>query len=236
MSSQGGAPAAVTSAPDLRATLVGREVTEYIRGLIVSGSLRPGARLRVEHVAADLQISVTPVREALVELLGEGFVERRPRRGYVVAELTRKGLEDRVLVLAMITAELAARAAGLATAAQVDSLRELQARLSELDAGSARVEAEAVNHRLHGDINLAAESPELAWMAQRSSRFVPRVTWPAASARPRTCSYDHSQVIDALAQGDAEAARLAMFNHLVDSGRLLVAEFEGTLWQGRPED
>jgi DNA-binding GntR family transcriptional regulator len=221
---------AIKPAGLVRPGLVGREVTEYIRGLIVSGTLKAGDRLRVEHLAAELEISVTPVREALVELLGEGFVERRPRRGYVVAELTRRGLEDRVLVLAMITGELAARAATRISPERVADLRELQSRLTALDARGERAEAERVNHRLHGDINLAAESPELAWMAQRSTRYVPSIPWADAATQPRTCSYDHAGVLDALAAGDAEAARTAMFTHLVESGKRLAADLAGVLW------
>jgi DNA-binding GntR family transcriptional regulator len=216
--------------PTVRAGLVGREVTEYIRSLIVSGALKAGDRLRVEHIAAELEISVTPVREALVELLGEGFVERRPRRGYVVAELTRRGLEDGVLVLAMITGELAARAASHITPEGVAQLRELQSRLNALDARGERAAAEQINHRLHGDINLAAESPELAWMAQRSTRYVPSIAWDDASTQPRTCSYDHTAVLDALAAGDPKAAREAMFTHLVESGKRLAEDLDGVLW------
>jgi DNA-binding GntR family transcriptional regulator len=225
-------PATAAARPDpaIGNALVGREVTEYIRDLIVSGEVKAGDRLRVEHLAGDLSISVTPVREALVELLSEGFVERRPRRGYVVAELTRKGFEDRVLVLAMITAELAARAAARIGGEEVAALRELQWELSERDHAGDRAAAEKVNHRLHGDINLCADSPELAWIAQRSTRYVPSVTRDPAAERPRTCSYDHAAVIDALAIGDGEAARAAMFEHLIDSGKELARAFDGKLW------
>jgi DNA-binding GntR family transcriptional regulator len=224
-------PGAATKAdPAIGGALVGREVTEYVRDLIVSGEVKAGDRLRVEHLAEDMSISVTPIREALVELLSEGFVERRPRRGYVVSELTRKGFEDRVLVLAMITAELASRAAGQVSGEEVASLRDQQRRLTELDHAGDRVAAEQVNHRLHGDINLRANSPELAWIAQRSTRYVPSVTRDPAGERPRTCSYDHAAVIDALAGGDAEAARAAMFEHLIDSGKELAREFDGRLW------
>ncbi len=216
--------------PRFDARLFGHEVTEHIRGLIASGALRAGDRLRVEHLAAELQISVTPVREALVELSGEGFVERRPRRGYVVAELTRQGLEDRVLVLAMIAGELTARAAARVDPDEIAELRKLQTQLTDFDASGLRADAEAVNHRLHSRINLVAQSPDLAWIAQRSSRFVPRGVRTEGSDWPRTCTYEHAKVLAAMEKRDAEAARDAMFTHLVESGRELAIWFDDRLW------
>ena len=51
------------------------EVATYLRQRVMSGQVRPGEYLRLEHVAEELGISVTPVREALVALRGEGFVQ-----------------------------------------------------------------------------------------------------------------------------------------------------------------
>lgn len=228
--------ASLIALPNFDGPLVGHEVTEYIRGLIVSGELAAGQRLRVEHLAARLQVSVTPIREALVELRTEGFVERKPRRGYVVAKMSRQGCQDRVLVLAMITGELASRAAGLLTPAELAELRALQRDLDALDARGERVKAEEVNHRLHAGINSAADSPELAWMAQRSTRYVPRVTWEEASERPRTCNYNHAAVLAALEARDSDAARQAMFDHLVESGKLLARDLDGKLWPAPDSD
>ncbi|MGA5504980.1 GntR family transcriptional regulator [Streptomyces umbrinus] len=224
-------PPSLPQPPDLQGLSVGHGVTEYIRHLILTGHFRDGDRLRVEHLAAQLQISVTPVREALVELLGEGFVERRPRRGYIVSKLTRSGFEDRVLVLAMVTGELAARAARAMSPEQVASLTTLQDELLELDRAQARDAAEAVNHRLHRSINLAADSPELAWTAERFSRYVPRYPGQPADSRPRSCTYDHASVLAALAARDPEASREAMLDHLVASGKVLADELAATgLW------
>jgi len=59
------------------------EVATALRERIMSGDLRPGARIRLEEVAAQLGVSITPVREALLTLRGEDMVELQPRRGYV---------------------------------------------------------------------------------------------------------------------------------------------------------
>lgn len=153
---------------------VSTEVRDYIQHLIMSGRLSAGDRLRVEHLAEHLKLSVTPVREALVELFADGFVERRVRRGYVVAKLTCSGFEDRILVLAMVAGELAARAADRMTPETIAQLRQLEAEISECESKGDRVGAERAAHRLHRLVNLTAESPELAWTAARFARYVPK--------------------------------------------------------------
>ena len=54
------------------------DVANHVRNLIMSGSVRPGEFVRLDETAADLGVSVTPVREALVALRGEGMVELVP--------------------------------------------------------------------------------------------------------------------------------------------------------------
>ena len=57
------------------------EIAAYLREAVMSGQLRPGEFIRLDSVAQQLGTSVTPVREALVLLRGEGMVRLIPRRG-----------------------------------------------------------------------------------------------------------------------------------------------------------
>jgi DNA-binding GntR family transcriptional regulator len=99
-----------------------------------------------------------------------------------------------------------------------------------VEAAGDRIRAEEHNHRLHSTINLAADSPELAWMAQRGTRYVPRVTWTSDAPIPRTCSYEHREILDALRSRSPEGARAAMTAHLIESGEILAEELDGSLW------
>ncbi|MFR9805555.1 GntR family transcriptional regulator [Pseudonocardia sp. RS010] len=203
-------------------------VTDYLRELIVSGSLKAGDRLRVEHLAARFDLSVTPIRESLIELYHDGFVTREARRGYMVAKLTREGFTDQVLILAMVTGELAARAAEKADEAAVAELEDLQ---RQLEAASDRDSAEGLNHRIHRTINLLADSPVLARQAERSSHYIPRFTWQTLANRPASCTYDHRAVIAAIGGREPEAARVAMVEHLKKSGVRLADELaQAGIW------
>lgn len=196
-------------------------VTSYLRHMILTGGLQAGQHLRVEHLASQLQISVTPIRESLLELLAEGYVEREPRRGYVVAQVTRDGFADQVLVLALISGELAARAAGKACDAEIQDLTRLQRELLRAERKKDRALAEELNHRFHGTLNKLAQSPKLAWLAQRNSHYVPRSTLESMQDQPATCSYEHGAVLAALADRDEGATRTAMVDHLISSGEIL---------------
>ena len=59
-----------------------------LRSTIVSGELAPGARVRVEDLAAEWDVSPTPLREAVRTLAGEGLIVLQPQRGARVAEIS----------------------------------------------------------------------------------------------------------------------------------------------------
>ncbi|MEU5876730.1 GntR family transcriptional regulator [Spirillospora sp. NPDC047279] len=202
------------------------EVAARIRELIMEGRVRPGEFLRLERLALDFGISVTPVREALQSLRSEGFVQLEPRRGFVVAPLSKQDVKDLFWVQATIAAELTNRAAELI---DPEALRELTAMHRALGqaAQAGRVDlVEEHNHAFHRAINLAAESPKLAWSLGSVARYVPRglygrlPDWPASAVR------DHEPVLEALGLGDPEAASAAMRLHITRAGELLIGHLE----------
>src|SRR6266700_6006766 len=100
------------------------QVAGYVRELIISGAVRPGEFLRVERIAEEVGVSNTPVREGLLVLRSEGFVQFVPRRGFVVAPFTRDDVRDLFWAQAQLARELAARAARKITSEQVARLDE----------------------------------------------------------------------------------------------------------------
>jgi DNA-binding GntR family transcriptional regulator len=71
---------------------------QALRGLVLEDGYPPGSRLKEAEIAARLGVSRTPVREALLQLEGEGLVELIPNRGAVVRELRREDVHE-ILVL-----------------------------------------------------------------------------------------------------------------------------------------
>ena len=85
-------------------------VFQTLRQAILRGKLQPGERLMEIHLAQQLGVSRTPVREAIRMLEQEGLVIMIPRKGAIVAEITKSDLED-VLEVRAALEELAVKKA-----------------------------------------------------------------------------------------------------------------------------
>ncbi|MQA97154.1 MAG: FCD domain-containing protein [Streptosporangiales bacterium] len=208
------------------------EVAAYVRDLIMAGQVREGDFLRLERLAADLGVSVTPVREALLALRGEGFVQLEPRRGFVVAPLSRQDVQDLFRVHADVAAELAARAARRMTPEVLAELERLQ---EEMEAAARAADSERVselNHRFHRAINRSADSNKLAWVLGTVVRYAPRRFFGQITGWPEASSEDHIALLAAFRAGDPEAASTAMHRHITHAGELLADHLaERGLWR-----
>ncbi len=75
-------------------TSVRERTYEYLKASILSGRLNPGERLTEEHLAKELGISRTPVREALHKLESEGLIKPLPSRGFITAQDSKDDIEE----------------------------------------------------------------------------------------------------------------------------------------------
>ncbi|GAA1590313.1 GntR family transcriptional regulator [Actinomadura kijaniata] len=210
------------------------EVATRIRELIMEGRVRPGEFLRLERLAAEFGISVTPVREALQSLRSEGFVQLEPRRGFIVAPLSKRDVTDLFWVQATIAAELTERAAARVTTDTVRELAAIQRSLEQAAAAGRPDLVEERNHDFHRKINQAAGSPKLAWSLASVGRYVPRGLYARLPDWPALAVHDHQRVLAELRRDAPAAAGARMRTHIMRAGELLVAHLERQgMW--RPE-
>ncbi|GAA1888113.1 GntR family transcriptional regulator [Actinomadura bangladeshensis] len=202
------------------------EAAARIRELIMDGRVRPGDYLRLERLALEFGISVTPVREALKSLRSEGFVVLEPRRGFVVAPLSERDVRDLFWVQAGIAAELTARAAPRIGAGTLRGLDGLQRAMERAKAAHRPDLVEEYHHLFHREINLAADSPKLAWSLAAAARYVPRGLYGRLAGWPALAVRDHERVLAVLRAGDAAAAGAEMRGHVVRAGGLLTDHLE----------
>lgn len=103
----------MTVQPDISRRALRDQVHDRILAMLLGGELAPGERLSIDTVARDLQVSPTPVREAMVQLERTGLVTREALKGYRVApplDAEQLGeLFDARIALEVAAAELAAR-------------------------------------------------------------------------------------------------------------------------------
>lgn len=212
--------------PRPRRAQLSDEASSHIRDMIVSGQLPSGSYIRLDRMADLLDMSATPVREALVLLRGEGFVQLEPHRGFVVAPLSKEDVLDLFWVQSNLAGELAARAAANITDTDVSELRTLQKELEAAADRGASDEIERLNFLVHRRINLLADSPKLAWFLRMATRYVPRRFWGTIEGWAHASVADHAAILDGLEARDRERVRGAMQEHIMHAGTLPVAHLQ----------
>jgi DNA-binding GntR family transcriptional regulator len=185
-----------------------------IRRRIFDGGYAAGSYIRLDQLAAELGISVTPVREALFALRAEGLIAQLPRRGFVVLPVTGRDVTDVANVQAHVGGELAARAAVNITDDQLRELKAIQVQLEEAYAGDDQEQTVRLNHEFHRAINVASDSPKLAQLMSQITRYAPESVFPTIEGWPNQSIKDHRRVLSALEKHDESLARAAMSEHL----------------------
>src|SRR5262249_35650516 len=103
-------------------------IADAIRERVVLGSIAPGVRINETHLASELGVSRTPLREGLMRLASEGCVRIEPRRGFFATPLSIEEFEQLMPVRALLDPE-ALRLAGLPSRAQIVRLQAINRRL-----------------------------------------------------------------------------------------------------------
>ncbi|MFI8567547.1 GntR family transcriptional regulator [Rhodococcus sp. NPDC078407] len=181
------------------------DVAGSIRQRIVTGALPPGSFVRIEEAAAELGVSATPVREALVALRGEGLVEQVPHRGYRVNELTAQDVDDIFWLQGTIAGTLAGRAATVVTGEHLDHLSTLNDGLRDAVARSDTESVERHEFEFHKCVNKIAGGMKLAWFLLGAVKYTPRL-YATDTAWGEDAVRSHEQLIEAFRRRDVDAA------------------------------
>lgn len=199
-----------------------------LRDRIFSGEFPAGARLRERQLCAELEVSRTPVREALRRLEAEGLVQIEPRRGGVVRGIDVDEAAE-IFALGTVIESFAARtAAEKATPAALEELRGLLAEMTEVlgDGGEAcRPRYMKLDNAFHRCIAEMCQSRRLV-AALRQVVGVPALTRVIRrySADQLRQSYEqHCSLVDAIAAGDADLAESVMRAHILAGRNIALA-------------
>ncbi|MDP9145088.1 MAG: GntR family transcriptional regulator [Actinomycetota bacterium] len=209
------------SAPDEGFSATRQSAHEFVRGVlrraILNGELASGSRLVQAEVAAMLDVSTTPVREALRDLATEGLVQFDPHRGAIVAELSAEDVHD-IYEIRRVLEPLAMRQA-------VPRVSDaLLARLRRLHQGMLdepySVDWVDRNRVFHMAVYETAASPRLAAIIRNLQDA--SVMYIGASLKHKTglrdeANHGHAEILEALENRDAEAAVKALDEHLLTS-------------------
>nr|VTP01693.1 HTH-type transcriptional regulator McbR [Mycobacterium riyadhense] len=171
----------------------------------MSGKLRPGTFIRLDETAAELGVSVTPVREALLKLRGEGMVQLEPHRGHVVLPLTQQDIADIFWLQATIAKELAVTAADRITDIEIAELDRITDALARaVESGDAETIA-ACEFSFHRVFNQASGRIKLAWFLLNAARYMPAQIYAADPQWGVAAVDNHRLLIAALRRRDVAA-------------------------------
>lgn len=215
----------------LRREQLSDEVAARLRVDIMTGTLRPGTFIRLDETASVLGVSITPVREALRTLRGEGMVQLEPHRGHVVVPLSRGDVEDVFWLQATIARELAATATVRITEAEIDELDRLN---DELAAAVERHEIEeitAAEFAFHRAFNRSTGRIKLAWFLLHVARYLPGQIYAGDPQWGQGAVAGHRELIAALRRRDVDTVVALTGGEFTEGARRLIERLDETgLW------
>jgi DNA-binding GntR family transcriptional regulator len=192
------------------------QVAHRLRQMLVENRIAPGAKLNERELAEVLNVSRTPLREAIKMLAAEGLVELLPNRGAIAVELT----EDDVLHTFEVMAGLEAQSGELAAQRITDAeLAEIKAMHYEMMAAYTRRDLPAyyrLNAAIHAAINAAAKNPVLTATYQQVNARLQALRFRSNQDgdKWRAAVKEHEMMIEALSARDPVAMRTVLASHL----------------------
>lgn len=187
--------------------------------------------MAVDELADQLGVSTMPVREALVALANEGLLDVLPRRGYRVASISRRDLEDIFVVHALVAGMIAERAAQAITPETLKLLHSIQPQIEEIaglgdEVPGRGMRIEQLNFEFHRTINRVPDAQRLRWFLRTTTKFVPRRYYELIPEWIKATTDDHPLILEALERRDGEAAARMMVEHVTRAGELVVAHLD----------
>lgn len=206
------------------------DVYEAIFHQLMSLKIAPGARITVDSLVKEFDVSHTPIREALGRLEGEGLVEKRHLVGYRAApQITRRRFDELYELRLLLEPDAAAKAAGTMDDAKLSVLRTAADAMAQGEGDDPRSHyaAFARQDAIFHDMIMEMAGNELVRRTLKFQHthfhifrlmFHSRVTEEALD--------EHDDLLSAFAKADSAAASEAMRVHITRSRDRLVPAFD----------
>ena len=193
---------------------LGQTITERLRDQILSNQLKPGERLIADDLALTFGVSRSMIREALLLLATEGFINIIPRKGTFVTQMSAKQANDLFEVRLLLEGQVASLAAERRTDENLRDLREtVGLGLAAALAGNVD-QLPALNTRFH---NLLADTADNDYLTETLSRLSNIIQWVYSRRiieRSTDSWKEHLRIVDAIEQMDPNAAKAAAHDHI----------------------
>jgi DNA-binding GntR family transcriptional regulator len=201
----------------------GVSVYELLREDIISGRLRSNERLKVADLAAQYSTSTNPVREALQQLRGEGFVVIEPNRGARVRDIDEDFVRDIIEIEMLIEPALTRWYVSIVTDADIAELEAVQDEIEALNFADQWRHGllDTRFHQLIYDRHYNRHAAELWWKHREILRAISR-RYPTSLSRRVAVLQEHRELIDCIRRQDADGAAAVVAVHVEGSGRHII--------------
>jgi len=213
---------AVSTPPSQLAQTATTKVHEVIKQRILDGHYQAHEYIREASIARELEVSRTPVREALRELVSEGWLEAIPHHGSRVVAWTEKDARE-VFELRLVLEPMAVHLASECMNQEcLAHLEEMAARMEQLTERvesdpSVRNEIASLNHEFHRKLILASGNQRLATVLESVVRtsVIRRNFGNYDLANLRRSMRHHREILEAIRAGSPSWAEHLMHAHLL---------------------
>jgi DNA-binding GntR family transcriptional regulator len=201
----------------------GASIYERLRDDIIHGRLKANERLKVAELASRMGTSTNPVREALQQLRGEGFVIMEPNRGARVRPIDEEFVRDICEIEVLIEPALTRWFVGIATTGDIDDLERVQAEIEALNYADEEKHSDLdlQFHRLMYDRHYNRHAVDL-WIRHRQILGAIGRGFPTSLSRQANVIGEHRQLIACIKVQDAEGAARVIGQHVEGSGRSII--------------
>jgi DNA-binding GntR family transcriptional regulator len=212
-----------TTDGDERTEDAGVSIYERLRDDIIHGRVKANERLKVAELASRLGTSTNPVREALQQLRGEGFVIMNPNRGARVRPINEDFVRDICEIEVLIEPALTRWFVGIATKADVEELERIQSAIEELNFADEMKHSnlDLQFHQLMYDRHYNRHAVDL-WVRHRQILWAISRGFPTSLSRQTNVLEEHRQLINCVKAQDAEGAAQAIATHVGGSGHHII--------------
>ena len=189
---------------------------QRLKEAIQVGDLKPGEPLFELRLSEQLQISRTPVREALQQLVIEGLVKNMPNRAMTVASLSMQEVLNVLHIRLLIDPEIARLVADSATKETIDTLRQAVDGLHVAAQNEDRTAWSKADNIYHETLCTACPNALLGdlGLQMRNRMHLVATDAQTTASRLQVCTDEHRDIFNAIAQRDPSAAKEAMQGHI----------------------
>lgn len=201
---------------DINRLNLSEQIANRLRDMIIQNQMSPGDRIREREICKELQVSRTPLREALHKLASECLIDLIPNCGAVISSPSADEIADMLQVLGVLEAFAGERACELITQEEISEIKALHYEMLAAFARGDRLQYFKLNQRIHLALVKAARSETLLALHSRLNARLYRIRYQSNLKNEQWggAVEEHDNIMAALGERDADKLSHILRRHL----------------------